>query len=207
VWQTNLGILVGVTVIIMAISIAFSLVMSGLQAVLEQNDQPEAAIAVYGLGQLLGNAIQVFLGIGNAQICLKLARQQGAEFSDLFSGGRQFIWVFLASLGFGIALTIGILLFIVPGVILALMFWPYYYLLVDEKAGLVDSFSLGAKVSQGNWGTAFVLWLLSVCIGFVGCAACLIGILFAAPLISMIFAVAYLMMAGQIPVQYGYTGR
>jgi hypothetical protein len=35
----------------------------------------------------------------------------------------------------------------------------------------------------------------------------LIGMLFAAPLVTLIFTVAYLMMSGQIPVQYGYTGR
>ena len=207
VWQTNLGILVGVTVIIMAISMAFSFVMQGIQGVLSQNDQPEAALAVYGLGQLIGNAIQVFLGIGNITICLKLARQQPADFGDLFSGGRQFIWVFLAYIFYTIVVTVGLFLLIVPGVLLALMLWPYFYILTEEKAGLVDSFPLAARITQGNWGTVFVLALLSVCITLVGCAALCIGILFAAPLISMIFAVAYLMMSGQIPVQYGYTGR
>ena len=39
---------------------------------------------------------------------------------------------------------------------------------------------------------------MSIGISIVGCLAVCIGILFAAPLVSMMFAVAYLMMSGQL---------
>ena len=71
------------------------------------------------------------------------------------------------------------------------------------------SFSVAARVTQGNWGTAFLLALMSMGIMILGCLALCIGFIFAAPLVTMLFTVAYLMMAGQIPVQpaYGQPGQ
>jgi len=207
VWKVNLGLLVGVTVIMMAISYAVSLVFSGGQFALMQNDQIEAAQIVNIVGALVSNVVQIFLGIGQAQIALKLARGQGANFADLFGGGPLFLPVLAVSILSGIMYMLGFLALIVPGFILILMFWPTYYLVVDQKAGIIDSFSVAMRVTQGNWGTAFVLGLLSFCIAVLGCLALCIGLLFAAPLITMIWATAYLMMSGQLPVQYGYQQR
>lgn len=207
VWKVNLGLLVGVTVIIMAISMAISMVISGVQFALDQGDQHEAALAVYFLGQIISYVVQTFLGLGNVQIALKLARGQPAEFTDLFGGGPLFLPVVGISLLTGIMYSVGFALLIVPGVILMLMFWPTYYLVADQKTGVLESFSVAQRITEGNWGTAFVLALLIVFVFFAGCAALCIGLLFAAPLITMIGAVAYLMMSGQIPVHYGYPQR
>ena len=207
IWKVNLGLLVGVTVIIMAASYAVSLVFSGIQFGLIQNDQPEAAQFVNIIGSLVSQIVQIFLGIGQVQIALKLARGQGANFSDLFNGGSLFLPVLAVSILSGIMYFVGFLALIVPGIILALMFWPNYYLVVDQKAGIIESFSVAMRVTQGNWGTAFVLGLLSFCIVVLGCMALCIGVLFAAPLVTMIWATAYLMMSGQLPVQYGYPQR
>jgi hypothetical protein len=53
-------------------------------------------------------------------------------------------------------------------------------------------------MTEGNWGTAFLLALLSVGIYLLGIAALCVGVLFAAPLVSMMWVVAYLMMSGQL---------
>jgi hypothetical protein len=204
IWKVNLGLLVGVTVIMMAISYAVSLVFSGGQFALMQNDQMEAAQIVNILGSIVSNVVQIFLGIGQTQIALKLARGQAANFSDLFNGGSLFLPVLGVSILSGIMFSWVSWRLIVPGIILILMFWPTYYLVVDQKAGIIESFSVAMRITQGNWGTAFVLALLSLGISLLGCAALCIGLLFAAPLVTMIWAVAYLMMSGQLPQQYGY---
>jgi hypothetical protein len=53
-------------------------------------------------------------------------------------------------------------------------------------------------ITNGNYGTAFLLWLASLGIAIVGLLALCVGILAAAPLIGMIWTTAYLMMSGQI---------
>ncbi len=208
-WQQHLGLLLGVSVTIFAVSFVISILFTVPQIALQQNGEPDAAQAVNFLGSIVSNLVQFFLGIGQAQISLKLARRQQAQYTDLFSGGSRFLPLFGAMFLLVGAYFLGLLLLIVPGIIVLLMWWPCYYLVVDRKAGIIESFSVAAKVTQGNWGTAILIWLLSAGIMILGCLALCIGILFAQPLISMLYAVAYFMMSGQIPVQpaYGQPGQ
>jgi uncharacterized membrane protein len=198
VWQANLGLLVGVTVVVFAITYGFAFALGILQGILESGDVPEAAAGVAIVGNLISNLIQIFLGIGQAQIALKLARGQHASFGDLFNGGGRFLPVLGSSIIAGIALTVGVMLCIIPGIIMALMFWPFYWLVVDEKAPALESFSVAYMLTQRNLGTTFLLWLLSVGIMIVGVLALCVGIVAAAPLVTMLWASAYLMMSGQL---------
>jgi len=204
IWKENLGLLIGVTLTIGVANYAIALPFSGIQALLENQGDKEAAVGVMLLGQLVVNIVQMWLGIGQVQINLKLARRQPAAFSDLFGGFGQFLPVLGASILAGIAFFLGFLLLVVPGVLMLLAFWPFYFLIVDRKASVLESFSVAATITKGNWGSAFVLWIMSVGIILLGCFAICIGMLFAAPLVSMMFAVAYLMMSGQLDPYYTY---
>ena len=105
-----------------------------------------------------------------------------------------------------IPLIVGFALVIVPGVLLLLMFWPAYYLIADARTGVMESFSVARRITEGNWGSAFVLYMMSIGISLLGCLAFCVGLLFAAPLISVMWAVAYLMMSGQLmPYGPGYV--
>lgn len=196
IWQVNLGLLVGTTVMLFAIIYGLAIPIGIAQAALE-NDSPEAAALVGGIGNIVSNLIQMYLGIGQAQIALKLARRQPANFSDLFSGGEKFLYVFVASLLAGVVVLVSLITIVGP-IILALMFWPFYWLIVDGRAGIIESFSIGRMVADKNWGTVFVLALLNLGINLLGCMALCIGMLFSIPLGTMLFAVAYLMMSGQL---------
>ena len=198
VWQANLGLLVGVTVIVIAISYAVAIPFMIGEFALRENDAPEAAAFVSLAGQLIGQVVQIFLGVGQVLIALKLARSQPATFSDLFSGGPRFLPVLGGSILGGIMFTIGFMACIVPGIILALMFWPYYYLIVDNKRGVFESFQTAQTITQGNWGTAFILAIASFGIMILGLLALCVGVIFAAPLVTMLWATAYLMMSGQL---------
>lgn len=199
IWQVNLGLLVGTTVTIVAISWVIGFVMGMIQVALLQNDAPPEAINILNfVSNIVSNLLQMYLGIGQAQIYLQLARRQPANFSELFGAAPLFLPVFAASLLAAVVLIPAYLLLIIPGVILSLMFWPFYYLIVDRKAGIIESFSMAAIVTKNNWGTAFVLALLGFGINLLGCMALCIGIVFSAPLVGMMFAVAYLMMSGQL---------
>lgn len=202
IWKANLGLLVGITVIQIAVSYAIALPFGAAQAVLEQQQEKEIGIAVTVLAQIINNLVQLYLGIGMAQIALKLARRQPASFGDLFGGLPRMLPLIGAWLIAVVPMLIGFLLLIVPGVILLLMFWPAYYLIVDGRAGVIESFSVAKRVTEGNWGSAFVIYMMSIAISLLGCAAICVGLVFALPLVSVMWAVAYLMMSGQL-MPYG----
>ena len=198
VWKANLGLLVGVTVTVIGISWVIAFPLAFMEGAIRANGEEEMATIVGGIGNIIGQIVQIFLGIGQATIALKLARRQPAEFSDLFSGGSLFFPVLGASILAGIAMIIGFVACIVPAVILALMFWPYYWLIVDERSTVMDSFSHAYKITEGNIGTTFVLALVSIGINIIGLLALCVGIIFAAPLVTMMWVTAYLMMSGQL---------
>jgi hypothetical protein len=181
VWQDNLGLLVGVTVVIAAVSWVFSVFLGMIQfALMQDPNGRDIEPFVRLLGGLTNQAIQLFLGIGEAQIALKLARGQRAEFGDLFGGGKRFLPVVGISILLGLTIVLGYVLLIVPGIILTLMLWPAYYLVLDEKAGIIESFSQAAAITKGNWGNVFVLGLFAFGIMLLGLLAVCIGLIFAA---------------------------
>jgi len=204
VWQENLGILVVTTLIVIGISQAIAIPQAILQAVFEHNRMPQAALTVVIVGNIVQQVLQLFLGIGQSQISLKLARGMPATIGDLFGVGPRFLPLLGATIIAVIVFYIGLALCLVPGILLALWFWPYYYLLVEDKAPIMESFSLAAKITEGNRLTSLVLALCALGIFILGCLALCIGLLFALPLMSMMGATAYLMMSGQLSVQPQY---
>jgi hypothetical protein len=169
-----------------------------LKGEMEDHGDPGGAAVLSLTGNIISNLVQLYFGIGLAQISLSLARGGRAEFVDLFRGGSRFMPVLGISILTGLAVSFGLLACIVPGIILALMFWPTYYLVLEEKAGIIESFSVARHVTEGNFATAIALWLLSVGVTILGFLMLCIGILFAAPLVSLFWATAYLMMSGQL---------
>jgi hypothetical protein len=200
VWKANLGLLVGVAATVLAVTYGMAFVLGIAQAGLEANKaEPPMIVLVVSGGNIISNIVQIFLGIGQAQIALKLARRQPAQYSELFNGGSRFLPVLGAAILAGIAIGVGFLLCIVPGIALLLIYWPFYYLVVDGRCSVMESFELAGRITQGNRLTTFLVWLLSVGIGILGVLALCVGVIFALPLVSLLWATAYLMMSGQLP--------
>ncbi len=211
VWAENLGLLLGVTLVMLVVSIAFMVVSWRVEAMLLEQGHDRATVMLGGLlVSLVGTFPQVYLGVGETLMILKMLRGQEASFGDLFSGGPRF-W---PALGVYILVTLlcaaGLMLCIVPGIVLMLMFWPVNNLVIDSKTGVLESFSVASSITEGNRGTTFVLFVASLGMILLGFLACGVGILFAAPLVAVVWVTAYLMMSGQLSplgdqASYGVT--
>jgi len=149
------------------------------------------------VGQVAGQLISVWLGIGIAIYFLKIARGQAADYSDLFSGGPHFLRIVLASLLFVVIFYAGLLLCIVPGVILALMFSQFYYLVLDRQMPILEAFSMSKNLTDGNKLTLFLIWLALVGIAIVAAIPCGLGLIAALPFFCLIFPMIYLTITGQ----------
>jgi hypothetical protein len=207
VWQANLGLLVGMTLFPAAVILPLFAVMFGFVAVADQADAeiliPLAVIAFYVAVIFLS----VYLGIGQSQLCLKLCRGEPAAFKDMFPTMERF-WPCLGfMLLWNLMIMAAALAFIVPAIILAFLLWPAQQLVVDGKCRVMESFGMAYRLTQGNHLTTFLLILVGMGFSSLGAMACYIGLIFAIPLILVMWNVAYLMMSGQLavpqPVQYG----
>jgi uncharacterized membrane protein/phage FluMu protein Com len=210
IFQKNLGILVGSTLVLMGIggasfiaaylaTIAVAVAIAGPGP---GGQGPDAAaialiVAAGSLFMLLFFAVNAFLGAGYNVLLIRIARGERAELGDLFSGGRYFWRMFWGNVLFGVLALVGFALFIVPYVFVILIFWPYTYVIVDQNTGVVESFQKSRELTSGNLLTIFILGLAVMGINMLGQMACYVGMIFSVPLGALIFAVAYCRMSRQ----------
>jgi len=91
----------------------------------------------------------------------------------LTTGLRAFMPVIGVSLLFGIALIVGFVLLIVPGIMIACAWCVAVPALVAERVGVFDSFRRSADLTRGNrWRLfgLFVIWVMAVMLlsGIIG---------------------------------------
>jgi uncharacterized membrane protein len=96
-------------------------------------------------------------------------------------------------------LLIGLCLLIagMAGIILSIRLSQYYYLVIDQGAGIMESLRLSLEVTTGNAGNIFVLWFATGLINLAGVLACGVGLIFTIPFTALIFPVMYLALTGQ----------
>lgn len=197
VWKENLGILIGATLIVFGISIGFAIFNGVIDVVLKGGfDRPAngTSLSVSVLLSIVSNLAQIFIVIGCVKLFLALLRGQDASLGMVFSGGDRF----LPTLGISILLSIGFFLCVIPGIIVMILYWPAYFLVVDQKKPVMESFSPARIITQGNEMTSFLLALLNFGIMMVGFIALCFGIIPAYPLAMLLFPCAYLVMSGQL---------
>jgi hypothetical protein len=207
-WKDNLGLLVGATLIVLGVSFVLSFGAGFIQALLQQQGKPTFSSILVGVFfNVFNNVIQIFLGIGEVKMVLALLRGQPSSINTLFSGGERFLPTLGFSILFGLLLLGGLILLIIPFFILLFMFWPAYYLVVDRRTPVMQSFGLATEISRGNTLNTLLLTLSSMGIGLLGFLACGVGILFAQPLTMAVFGSGYLMMSGQLDPKMGSSAE
>lgn len=195
IFLDNLGLL-------LAISLTCFLVRSGIQALDWSTRDFEASypLLLAGVAKFLLFMVETFLVIGQVRICLRLSRGERATYSQLFEGGDVFWQTLLFTIIWNAVLVIGLILLIVPGVLLVIYFWPAYFLIVDRKTMLFDSFPVAYHLASANVSNGFLMLLVSVAAMLAGLLAFCVGVFFAFAFVTVLWSTAYLMASGQVRV-------
>jgi len=138
-----------------------------------------------------------WLQIGQGLFFLKIARGERADLADLFTGGPYFGRILGAGILFLLMYFVGLVLFVIPGIIVALMFSQFYLLILDRNVGVIESLELSKDVTEGNKLTLFLINLVAVVLMFVAMIPCGLGLIVAVPFFALLMPVTYLMMTGQ----------
>jgi hypothetical protein len=198
IFKVQWGMCLVVLIIVWAISFAVNMVVwFGVQIIGMAAHDQAVAVMFSLLGEVISTLFGIWIGIGQALYFLKVARGQRAEVSDIFAGGPYFLSVLGATILFALIYLVGLVLCIVPGVIFALMFSQYYYLILDRNVGIMDSLGISKEITTGNKLTLFAIGVVSVLLAFAGLLACCVGLLAVVPFLSLLAPVTYLAMTGQ----------
>jgi len=139
----------------------------------------------------------LWIQIGATIYFLKLARGQSPAMGDLFSGGRYLVPYGLATVGYLLLVTMGTSLCIVPGILAAVVFFPWPFLVIDRDMNVGEAFFLSYEASDGNKMSLFVLLLVYLGISTVAGMLSILGSWLVSPYLMLLVVVAYLAMTGQ----------
>lgn len=114
--------------------------------------------------------------VGFAHLLLRGVRGEEPEIDDLLAGFRTYVNAVGGMLLYGLAVVVGLVLLIVPGLIamVRLAFTPY--MIVDRDLGPVDAVKASWEATRGHGWTLFGLLIVSLLILLGGLLLLLVGV-------------------------------
>ncbi|MGB5112533.1 MAG: hypothetical protein WBO08_13315 [Mycobacterium sp.] len=148
---------------------------------------------------LLGGAVMlvVVAVVQSAYIggMLDIANGQPVEIGSFFKP-RNVVNVIIASVVSGLIVFVGVLLFVVPGIIATIMLLFTTVIVIDRNTSGIDGVTSSFEIGKKNFGPMALTWLATIGIAILGVLVCFVGLLVAYPVISLITVYAYRRLTG-----------
>lgn len=147
-------------------------------------------------GGLLGFLIGIFIQIGVIRLTLKILDDVHGTWRDFIPDWETFWNMLLGTILYVLMCIAGFILLIVPGIIWAIKYRFYSYLIVDKRMKALDALKESGRITQGEKMHLFQFALLSILITIAGALVILVGLLAAIPVIAISFAWIYRRLSG-----------
>jgi uncharacterized membrane protein len=151
---------------------------------------------IMGAGYLVTQVISAFFHVGLTRLWLDTARGTPPKFETLFSGADRFLPMLALNVILGLAVVVGCVLLIVPGVFAMLIYQLAPYYVVEGRMGPIQALQKSWEVSSGQRGELFVLALAGIGLGILGVLMCCMGLMVTIPVYWVATAVAFTRAAG-----------
>lgn len=143
------------------------------------------------LFDFLSNGVLYWLYFGMTLISLKIVDGKPYVWRDLFVFDRQVLRYLAGSLLYGLMVVLGLLLFVVPGVYLALRYGFSAYAIVDGRKGIGEAFRESARITTGVKWNLLLYGLAALGLILLGILCFGVGLLVAVPVIMLATAHLY----------------
>ncbi len=146
-----------------------------------------ASIITYLLVMLVG----IIVGMGAIKISLNFCDHKKSSFSTLFSQYRLFFIYLLTTIIYSLIVLLGFILFIIPGIYLAIRFAFFEYFIIDKKMGVIQSLKESWKITKGNFWGLFAFYFIVIIINILGALTLLLGLFVTIPITMIAWAFIY----------------
>lgn len=135
---------------------------------------PQQPVSV--LSPLYSILVTAPLYVGFAHLVLRAVRGHEPELDDLLAGFRTYVNAVGGMLVYGLAIAVGLLLLIVPGLValVRLSFTPF--LIVDRQLGPLDAVKTSWEQTRGHGWTLFGLLIVSILVLVGGLLLLIVGV-------------------------------
>jgi hypothetical protein len=138
-FKLNVAILLLVLVVIFGINAGFAIITTSANS----------GLAGF-LISLASWVVSVVVGMGILRIALKITDGTTPEIADLFVFDINFVAYVVASILVTIAVLLGLVFFIIPGIMIALAWGFYGWPIVDRGALVGESINVSANITRGH---------------------------------------------------------
>ena len=135
--------------------------------------------------RLISWLLQMVVSMGFVKIGLKFHDGGKGEWSDMYQCYPLLLNYVAASLLYGVIVFVGILLFIVPGIIWAIKYQFFGYLIVDKNLGPIEAIKQSGQMSKGSIWDLFLFGLTVTGVTLMGALCFLLGLFVAIPVVLM----------------------
>lgn len=141
------------------------------------------SIYATGLGTRVVLSLLIFgINLGYFKLALDIVDGKSPEFKELFSCFSLLPQFVLSGILYAIVVVIGLVLFIIPGVIWAVQFGFYPFVIVRERMWPLKALRQSSAITEGVKGKLNVFALALIGINLLGLLALGIGIIITIPL-------------------------
>lgn len=135
--------------------------------------------------QIVSLLISCIFMLGYVKNIFQALDGEEPQFSAYGQQSRKIITYLIANILFSIAVCIGMVLLIIPGIYLYLRLQFFTAFIVEEDCGIIESLQKSWNMTQGQTLPLFLLLLTMIGTAIVGCILFFVGLFVAVPLIYM----------------------
>lgn len=135
--------------------------------------------------------VNIAASISTMTLCLKLSERQTVDWNDIFQHWNLFIRWMLGSIAYGIAVLVGLIVFVIPGIMMAVRFSLWGYFLLDRNASPLQALDQSWNAVRGCSWKVFFFMIIVALINVIGFLCFGIGLLITAPLTGVAYALLY----------------
>ena len=139
------------------------------------------------------------LTVGFYIYIMKRMLNRNADFSDLFKGFNFFIPGLVASIVIALFTSIGVVLCIIPGLVVAAMYKFTYLFIVDKRMDFWPAMQASHAVVKNDYFGFTMFLLLMALVDILGALCCIVGLLISIPVTFAAIAAAYRDIVGIDP--------
>lgn len=188
------GLFIGAALILFAVGFGVG-ILEGIVGITAGIDKE----AMKPFEQVISLIMNMFASMGIIALYLRAHDDvMTATFKELWQ--PKYFWPFLGmSVITFIAVFLGIIALIVPGVIIALAFSFAGQLMIERGLGPIEALKESARTTKGHRLFLFGLGCMSLLVNLVGALALLIGLFVTVPVTVLAFVHAYRHLSGTTP--------
>lgn len=172
-----------------------------VQASIQANAAEPVFMIVGVVISILTAVAGIVLQVGIIKIALAAVDGTPWHWKDLYQHYNRFRDFLLSNILYGLAVVVGLILLIIPGIVVAVALGVFHYALVDKKAGPLEALKQSRALTKGARWKLFLFTIVSFLVTIAGLAAVVIGLLVAIPVMTLAGAWVYRQLERQTTAQ------